>query len=162
MMYIEGLDALDNKILDVIKDNARLTFSEIGERVGLSRVAVKNRMETMERNGIIRGYRTEISPTRMPSGIQFVIDVETFPESYGDVLDALAAEKYLRQIYSTTGECRIHAVGFAPNPKTLESRVNYLYRNTKGIRRMGWHILLSTFKDVDGGVDYEPEMRTDF
>ena len=37
-MNIEGLDALDNKILDVLKDNARATFSERGEMIGLSRV----------------------------------------------------------------------------------------------------------------------------
>lgn len=47
-MHIEGLDALDNKILEVIKEDARLSYSEIGSRVGLSRVAVKNRMEVLE------------------------------------------------------------------------------------------------------------------
>ena len=46
-MNVEGLDALDNKILDVLENNARATFSEIGEKVGLSRVAVKNRIEVM-------------------------------------------------------------------------------------------------------------------
>ena len=30
-MYIEGLDALDNKILTVIENNARLTYSDIGK-----------------------------------------------------------------------------------------------------------------------------------
>ena len=28
-MYIEGLDELDNKIIEVVKENARLTYSEI-------------------------------------------------------------------------------------------------------------------------------------
>ena len=54
-MNADGLDALDNKILDVLKKNARASFSEIGEIVGLSRVAVKNRMDVMEKNGIILG-----------------------------------------------------------------------------------------------------------
>ena len=43
-MNIEGLDKLDNAILETIKDNARMSYSDIGEKVGLSRVAVKNRM----------------------------------------------------------------------------------------------------------------------
>ena len=33
-MHIEGLDELDNKILSVIKDNARLSYKYIGEQVG--------------------------------------------------------------------------------------------------------------------------------
>ena len=40
-MYIEGLDELDNKIIEVVKENARLTYSEIGEKVGVSRISVK-------------------------------------------------------------------------------------------------------------------------
>ena len=125
-MYIEGLDEKDNKILEVLKDNARATYSEIGEVVGLSRVAVKNRIEILENNGIIRGYKTVINPTKVPQGISFTIDVEAEPSMYRTVVDALVADKYLHQVYTTTGTCRLHAVGFAPNVTTLQSHVNAL------------------------------------
>ena len=48
-MNIEGLDKKDHDILSVIKDHARMSYSDIGEKVGLSRVAVRNRMEVMEK-----------------------------------------------------------------------------------------------------------------
>ena len=35
-MHIEGLDETDSRILDVIEKNARLTYKEIGDRVGIS------------------------------------------------------------------------------------------------------------------------------
>ena len=35
-MHIEGLDELDNRILDVIRENARLTYKEIGDAVGFT------------------------------------------------------------------------------------------------------------------------------
>ena len=54
-MHIEGLDDLDNKILEIIKDNARLTYKEIGEQVGISRVSVKTRMDALQEKGIIKG-----------------------------------------------------------------------------------------------------------
>ena len=153
-MNVEGLDALDNKILDELKNNARATYSEIGEKVGLSRVAVKNRMEILEKNGIIQGYKTIVGPTRVPQGVQFIIDVEVEPERYKEVVHTLGTDSYLRQIYTTTGECRLHAIGFAPNPRTLEAHVNHLFLRTKGIRKLNWNLLLSTIKDVDGGVEY--------
>ena len=154
-MYIEGLDVLDNMILNVIKNNARMSYSEIGEKVGVSRVSVKKRMEAMEQKGVIQGYKTIINSSKLPEGISFIIDIEAFPEEFQNVLDTLAEDTLLRQIYTTTGDSRIHAVGTAPNASTLESRVNYLFRNTKGIKKLGWHMLLSTIKDVDGGVGYE-------
>ena len=154
-MYIEGLDALDNKILNIIKNNARLSYSDIGKEVGLSRVAVKNRMEAMEKKGIIQGYQTIINATKVSEGVKFIIEVEAISEMYQEVLDALATDRYIRQVYGTTGNCRIHCQGFAPNTKTLDAHVRYLYNNTAGIHRLEWHMLVTTYKDVDGGVEYE-------
>lgn len=153
-MNIDGLDKMDNAILDVIKNDARMSYSDIGEKVGLSRVAVKNRMEILEQNGIIKGYKTIIDETKVPEGISFVLDVEVIPEDYEKVVEELARDRFLRQVYSTTGECRMHCVGFAPNHRTLEAHVNHLFIKTKGIRKMSWHMLLRTIKDVDGGVEY--------
>lgn len=154
-MNIEGLDKSDNAILEVIKDNARMSYSDIGEKVGLSRVAVKNRMEILEKKGIIQGYKTIIDETKVPEGVSFILDVEVIPEEYQRVVEVLARDRFLRQIYSTTGECRIHCGGFAPNIRTLESHVNHLFRSTKGIRKLNWNILLRAIKDVDGGVAYD-------
>ena len=160
-MNIEGLDVLDNKILSMIKDNARLSYSDIGKEVGLSRVAVKNRMEALEKKGIIRGYQTVINATKVPEVVKFIIDVEATSELYNEVISTLASDKYIRQVYGTTGNCRIHCQGYAPNTKTLDAHVRYLFNNTAGIRRLEWHMLVTTYKDVDGGVEYvryqEPE-----
>ena len=81
-MNSEGLDKLDYAILHVIKDNARMSYSEIGEQVGISRVAVKNRMDALEKNGVIQGYKTVIDDTKTPEGVSFILDVEIYPEKY--------------------------------------------------------------------------------
>ena len=69
-MNIDGLDKMDNAILEAIKDNARMSYSDIGDIVGLSRVAVKKRMEAMEKKGIIKGYVTVIDETIRKRGIR--------------------------------------------------------------------------------------------
>lgn len=160
-MYILGLDEIDNKIILVIKENARLSYSDIGKEVGLSRVAVKNRMEAMEKRGVIQGYQTVVNVARIPEGVKFVIDIEVTTEKMQEVLEVLGKDKYIRQVYGTTGNCRIHCQGYAPNNQTLDTHVRYLYNHNDGIRRLEWHMLVTTYKDVDGGVEYvryqEPE-----
>jgi len=153
-MNIEGLDVLDNKILEVIKDNARLNYSEIGSMVGLSRVAVKNRMDIMEKKGVIRGYQTVINDNYMPTGVRFMLDIEATTETVQHILEVLCKAPYIRQVFSTTGNCRFHCQGYAPNNETLSSHVRYLYKHTEGIRRMECHIIMATYMDVDGGVEY--------
>ena len=56
-MYIEGLDELDNRIIEIVKENARLTYSEIGEKVGVSRISVRKRMEALEEKEIYKYLR---------------------------------------------------------------------------------------------------------
>lgn len=155
-MYIEGLDELDNKIIEIIRENARLTYSEIGEKVGVTRISVKKRMDALEKKGIIQGYKTIIDATKIPEGIKFLIDIETTPEFHEDVVEYLANSKYVRQIYSTTGECALRVTGFVSNPRNLEIFSNSLYRDAKkGIRRMNCRTVLSTIMDVDGGIAYD-------
>ena len=54
-MYLTGLDELDRRILDLLTQNARYTYSELGEKLGVSRVAIKNRMDALEQKGVIEG-----------------------------------------------------------------------------------------------------------
>ena len=70
-----ALDEIDGKILSILKEDARATYSKIGEQVGLSRVAVKNRIEAMEDRGVIQGYYTKIKETKASPGIGGVEDL---------------------------------------------------------------------------------------
>ncbi len=153
-MRIEGLDQTDNQILEILRDNARISLSEIGKRVNVSRVSVRTRIERMEQDGIIRGYRTVIDPTALPKGIRFTIDIDADPALYQEVIRALAAQSMIHEIYGTTGDSHIHCVGIAPNSGTLGSNAGYLYRTVRGIRRMSWQILATTYKNLEKGVEY--------
>ena len=154
-MQIEGLDEIDNRILSVIRDNARLSYKDIGEQVGISRVSVKTRMDTMQEKGIIQGYQTVIDPTKVPDGTRFFLDLECSPEHYEDLVELLAENRMIRQIYGVSGECRIHAVGFTKDSRTLENFANAIYRGQCGVRRLSCRTVLSTMMDRDGGVDYD-------
>ena len=64
-MNIEGLDKLDHAILETIREHARMSYSDIGDKVGLSRVAVKNRMEAMEKQGSSRAIRLSLMKQKL-------------------------------------------------------------------------------------------------
>jgi Lrp/AsnC family leucine-responsive transcriptional regulator len=59
------LDATGWRILQELQQNARLSFSELGQRVGLSSPAVTERVRRMEEAGIITGYRAEINTAKV-------------------------------------------------------------------------------------------------
>ena len=51
-MYLKGLDELDRKIVALLTENARMSYSDIGEAVGVSRVAVRARIDALEKRWV--------------------------------------------------------------------------------------------------------------
>jgi DNA-binding Lrp family transcriptional regulator len=151
------MDPINQRILELIRENARMSYSDIGKAVGISRVSAKKRMDSMEKAGVIKGYQTVINEEKTRGGLRYIIDIEAIPEEYAAVVKTLTADKELEQIYSTTGDCRIHCVGRSRNQSTMESHVTYLFNHTKGIRKISWHILLSDLKHAEEGDGYGTE-----
>lgn len=153
-MHIEGLDEIDNSILNVIEKNARLSYSEIGEQVKLSRVTVKNRMDILEEKGIIRGYETIINPTSVPEGRRFFMDIITEPDMFEHVIDNIAKYDIVRKVYAVTGESRFRVEGYASSKMKYEMFMSSVKRNGQGMKSFTVQDVLYTIKDLDGGVDY--------
>ena len=141
------------ELLQLLKQNARLSNAELAAMLGTTEDDVKQQITDMENAGVIRGYRTVIDEEQAQEGIRYTIDIEALPEEYPNVVKTLQADPKLEEIYSTTGECRIHCVGRSRNKSTMEAHVNYLFNHTKGIRKVSWHILMSDLRK--GSVDAE-------
>jgi Lrp/AsnC family leucine-responsive transcriptional regulator len=69
------LDDTGWRILDLLQDNARIPFSELGRRVGLSAPAVAERVRRMEDAGLITGYRAEVGFEKLGFPITAIIRV---------------------------------------------------------------------------------------
>ena len=78
-MFLEGLDLLDQKILLLLIQNARMSYSDIGKQVGISRVAVKMRVQAMEQKGIIEEYTTIVNPQKIGGAVSCYFEIETTP-----------------------------------------------------------------------------------
>ena len=60
-----NLDNTDWAILSELQVDARLSYAEIGRRVGLSSPAVQERVRRLEEISVIKGYRVDIEPTKV-------------------------------------------------------------------------------------------------
>jgi DNA-binding Lrp family transcriptional regulator len=84
------MDGTDKKILDMIKGDARKSYQEIGDELGISRVAARKRVDKLEKAGIIRQYNTYI---KRDDEITMLIDIITKPEGF-DITDADVVFEY--------------------------------------------------------------------
>ncbi len=71
--FEKHLDETGWLLLQELQQNARLSYSELGQRVGLSSPAVADRMRKMEEAGIITGYRAEVNMARLGLPVTAII-----------------------------------------------------------------------------------------
>ena len=85
------LDDVGWRVLAALQADARLSFSALGRRVGLSPPAAAERVRRLEEAGIIRGYRAELDPERLGFPITAIIRVSTAEQHFAR-LKALVLE----------------------------------------------------------------------
>lgn len=151
------IDDTNKDILRLLRDNGRMSFTEIGERLGISRVAVKKRVEKLEDLGIIRGYKAVIY---REDNVKMLMEITTVDDDYEDLLEYLNRTGYVTELYIMTGQNRIHATAVAPDVselKYLAKMVNKTFNDK--IKTIGCHGVKEIVKDTFGGVEYDRVKR---
>lgn len=149
-MFLEGLDELDQQIVRLLIANARMSYSEIGQQVGISRVAVKARIRTLEQRGIIEEYTTIINPQKISGAVSCYFEIETLPDSFAQVVSLLDQNETITQIYRVTGKNKLHVHAVAASSEEMEQLIAQVIDPLPGIVGCNCNIILSRIKDIKG------------
>ena len=145
-MHIQGVDEIDNRILNLLLEDGRATYSQLAQAVGLSRTAVKARVAALEQGGIIKGYKAVIDPQAAPEMMTFVMNVETRAEDFEECKRIFAEAKETVTIVQTTGNCHLLAICLSPNVQTMRNFVNGIYKSVPGILSINANSVLDVVK----------------
>ena len=149
-MFLEGLDELDQRIVRLLIENARMSYSDIGQQVGISRVAVKARIQALEQRGIIEEYTTIINPQKISGAVSCYFEIETQPDSFGKVVELLNDNETITQIYRVTGKNRLHIHAVAASGEEMEGLIRDVIDPLPGVISCSCNMILSRIKDIKG------------
>ena len=91
------LDALAWKILEALQQNARISFAELGRKIGLSTPAVAERVHRLEEAGVITGYHASLDSTKLGVPIRVLVRL-TIPGGELQISRTVTALKELSEI----------------------------------------------------------------
>ena len=149
-MYLDGLDSLDQKIVRLLIENARSSYSDIGDKIGISRVAVKARIQALEQRGIIEEYTTVIDPQKISGTVSCYFEIETKPDHLSQVTDILHNNDTVTQIYRMTGKDKLHVHAVAASPEEMETFLHTVIDTLPGVVSCSCNMILSRIKDIKG------------
>jgi len=142
------LDAYDRKILALLQQDARLSYSEIGRRVHLSSPAIAERVRRLEEVGVIRGFSANVNLRAI--GYSFETFVSIVVDSH-DALDGWAhAHPEVLALHATTGaHCALLRIAVR-SPEHLEALLKSLARIGKTSTSMVLSTQFETRERVPG------------
>lgn len=97
------VDDIARKILGELQMDARISFAELGRRVGLSPSATAERVRRLEDVGIIRGFRVDIDPRLFGYKVMVFTRMVCEGEKYKQFLSYIKTVDAIRECYHITG-----------------------------------------------------------
>lgn len=132
-MIKEKFDDKDLRIINLLRLNARMSYTEIGDIVGLTRTSVKKRIIDLEKSGDIAGYSILYSCKPRGSRIMYMVTVDIKPEFLEEAKEKIVAHKYNQAIFETEDSGRLTCIDcIFPNAHALEVEKNF-YKMLGGV-----------------------------
>ena len=69
------LDKIDRNILRILQADGRISFTDLGERVGLSTTPCTERVRRLERDGFIMGYFARLNPQQLKANLLVFVEI---------------------------------------------------------------------------------------
>ena len=135
------VDKVDEKILEILKENARTTYVDIGKALGLSEGTVRNRIQALTDSGVIKRFTVEIS---LGVGVRALIMISVDPQKPTlEVSDKVLKLPGVEKIYEVTGEFDVVTVVSSSTIEKLNRTIEEI-RVINGVVKTNTVIVLRT------------------
>nr|WP_210276169.1 Lrp/AsnC ligand binding domain-containing protein [Bartonella sp. HY038] len=102
------IDRIDNKIIDALVENGRISITDLAEKVGLSKTPCQLRLKKLTDDGVITGFRAILNPERMGLDHIAFAEVKLSDTREAALLQFNEAVKKIREVE----ECHMIASNF--------------------------------------------------
>ncbi len=140
------LDEKDLKIIEILRNNARTSYTDIARQLGISDVAVLKRIRKLEQLGVIRKYTIVVDPKKLGYTAISITGIDVAPEQLFSVLDELKSKEYVKFLALTSGDHGIMATIWARDSREL-AKIHEEISKMAGVKRVCPAVILDVLKE---------------
>lgn len=147
------LSATDKMILELLRENARRSLTEISAIIGLSRPTVRHHVDKLVREGVIRRFTVEIDAAddTRPKGVRAMFDVRLRRNVCGVVFSSIQNWSELISAWSTSGSVDMRVMVEAADQEILEDLRDRLARHPE-VASLTTTMILKTWCERASGI----------
>ena len=139
------MDATDLSVLAALTENARITFAELADRVGLSGPSTAERVRKLEDRGVIQGYSARLDPELLGRGLTAFVSVTLESPAFRDpFVSGIAKLTSVVECHHVAGDDDYLLKVYVNGTRGLEMFVTERLKVLPGVARTRTTVVLST------------------
>lgn len=141
-----AIDDIDKKIIAELIEDARISFSDLSEKIGISRVAVANRVARLKHTGIIEKFTINLHYSYSRKKTSIYIELTVLPSRIAEVAKIISEYKEIVVVYQMSGGCILHVHGFFDDVEEIQQFIENNLKHIEGIQNIKIEFILKKYK----------------
>ncbi|TDF94475.1 Lrp/AsnC family transcriptional regulator [Paenibacillus piri] len=146
---LSKVDAIDRHIITILRNNSRASYTDIAKEVGLSRVGVQARINTLIENGTFERFTLIINPEKIGIHVSAFFNIDVEPQHLIRIAELLSEEPCVTSVYQMTGPSKLHMHALFVDNREMETFMKEKLYVLQGIISVDCQILIRKFKDLE-------------
>ncbi|MBD3160162.1 MAG: AsnC family transcriptional regulator [Candidatus Lokiarchaeota archaeon] len=140
------LDTIDKKIIEMLKEDGRRSYSEIAEHVDRTEVTVRRRVNNLLEEGVIRRFTIDVDPLKIGRRIRTIIRVKVAMKEASALAEKVKSLEEVTEAYILDGSCGLMLKVVVDNLSELRQFLENRFGNLPGVGEVETCIVLEDIK----------------
>ncbi|MEC7378454.1 MAG: Lrp/AsnC family transcriptional regulator [Pseudomonadota bacterium] len=137
------ISSQDQKLLGLLRQNARASVTDLARALHVSRSTVQNRIRRLESSGVIRGYSVQLGGEFAANQVEAHVSIKVVQKLTNRTNSALEGLSQVSQLFSVSGEYDLIAIVQAQSLEELSAVLDTI-GNLEGVERTNSAVVLET------------------
>jgi Lrp/AsnC family transcriptional regulator for asnA, asnC and gidA len=144
---VSTLDETDAKIIEMLEEDGRKSFTEMAEKLEVSESAIRKRVSTLLSTGVIKKFTVKVDHVKLGLRTVAIVGIDVESDKMLDIAQLLCDFKEVKCVATSSGDHMIMLEVWTKNGKELNKLISDRVSTIEGVRKVCPALILEKLKD---------------
>jgi Lrp/AsnC family transcriptional regulator for asnA, asnC and gidA len=142
-----NLDEIDTRILELLEEDARRSFTEMAEKLKVSESSIRKRVSALQKEGVIKRFTIKVDNAKLGLNTVAIVGIDVDSDKMLEIAQELCDFKEVKCVATSSGDHMIMLEVWAKNGKELNKLIAEEIGRIEGVRQICPALILEKLKD---------------
>jgi Lrp/AsnC family transcriptional regulator for asnA, asnC and gidA len=144
---MSNLDEIDTKILELLEEDARRSFTEMAEKLKVSESSIRKRVSALQKEGVIKKFTIKVDHAKLGLNTVAIVGIDVDSDKMLEIAQELCDFKEVKCVATSSGDHMIMLEVWAKNGRELNKLIAEEIGRIEGVRQICPALILEKLKD---------------